>query len=67
VSSTSTARPFPNSKTVINLKGGLSAMTLASAVNVSGGGSTADVRCDAANNSVVATVNLVLVNVDAIN
>jgi hypothetical protein len=58
----------PNTNTITELKTGLSVMTLVSAVNLSGGGSSVEVKCSSANNSVEArNANLLLVKVDAIN
>jgi hypothetical protein len=56
-----------NSDTLLVLKQGIGALTIVSAATLSGGGSTVEVDCNASDGTTLATVNLALIAVDALN
>jgi hypothetical protein len=58
---------LPNTSTASQLKTGIGNMTIVSAATLSGGGSTVEVDCSSQDTTTVASVNLALITVDAVN
>ena len=58
---------LPNTATQINLKSGKGDLSIVSAATLTGGGSTVEVVCSSDDNTAVVSVNLSLMEVDALN